>query len=334
MGNSLNWSTLHAAVHQCFKQDLVLPILPVRRRLLIAVSGGQDSLCLGQILLDLATRWDWDLAIAHCDHGWSMDGGIADHVAQVAARWQLPFYLRQAAQPIQETEAAARHWRYQQLTELAIAEQFDHIVTGHTLSDRAETLLYNLSRGAGMAGIAALTWQRQLTPELSLIRPLLGVTRAETAAFCAEVQLPIYLDPYNQNLKFARNRLRQQIMPQLQTINPQAEKHLAQTSEILHQENEYLEAIATQHLQTTLNDQQHLHRPALQKLHPALQRRVSKQYLQQLLPTMPTFNHIEALTQLITAPNKSRTSSLPSNLQLYVDHPWIKHCRNHKVLLW
>jgi tRNA(Ile)-lysidine synthase len=333
LGNSLSWSTIHASVHQCFKRDLVLPILPARRRLLIAVSGGQDSLCLGKILLDLATRWNWDLAIAHCDHGWSMDGGIADHVAQVAATWQLPFYLRQAAQPIQETEAAARQWRYQQLTELAIAEHFDHIVTGHTLSDRAETLLYNLSRGAGMAGITALTWQRQLTPELSLIRPLLGVSRTETAAFCAEFQLPIYLDPYNQNLKFARNRLRQQVMPELQTINPQVEKHLAHTSEILHQENEYLEAIATQHLQTSLNDQQHLYRPALQALHPALQRRVSKQYLQQLLPQMPTFKQIETLTQLITAPNKSRTSSLPGNIQLYVDHQWIKYCRDHKVLL-
>lgn len=325
----MNWSNLHATVHRCLKRELVLP---VRRRLLIAVSGGQDSLCLGQVLLDLRTRWDWDLAIAHCNHGWSMDAGIADHVAKVAALWQLPFHLCTPVQPIQETEAAARQWRYEQLTHLAIAQQFDHIVTGHTLSDRAETFLYNLTRGTGSAGMGTLPWQRPLTPQISLVRPLLEITRAETATFCAQFSLPVYDDPYNHNLNFARNRLRQEVIPPLQTINPQVEKHLAQSSEILHQENDYLEAIAKEYLQIALTDPQHLHRPPLQQLHLAIKRRLSRQYLHQLLPNMPTFPQVEALTHLITAPNNSRTSSLPGNIQLYVEDPWIKHCRTDEVL--
>jgi tRNA(Ile)-lysidine synthase len=137
------WTPLHSQLHQCL---LDRQILPVGAKISIAVSGGQDSLCLGQLMRDLQSRWHWQLAVAHCDHGWTQDIGIAERVAQVAARWLLPFHCETTAN-LPETEAAAREWRYQALERIAQTTGSTYLVTAHTQTDRAETLLYNLVRG-------------------------------------------------------------------------------------------------------------------------------------------------------------------------------------------
>ncbi|MBD1830539.1 tRNA lysidine(34) synthetase TilS [Microcoleus vaginatus GB1-A2] len=159
MAESSNWTHLHAQLHRTL---LHRQILPSNQRLLVAVSGGQDSLCLIKLLLDLQPKWRWNLAIAHCDHRWRSDSeASANHVEQLAKNWGISYYL-ETASDIPKTEAAARHWRYQALTEIAIAHNYPYIVTGHTASDRAETLLYNLIRGSGADGLSALTWTRPL----------------------------------------------------------------------------------------------------------------------------------------------------------------------------
>ncbi|MEG4454341.1 tRNA lysidine(34) synthetase TilS [Microcoleus sp. N9_A1] len=159
MPESSNWTHLHAQVHRTL---LYRQILPSNQRLLVAVSGGQDSLCLIKLLLDLQPKWGWNLAIVHCDHRWRSDSqASANHVEQLAKNWGISYYL-ETASDISKTEAAARQWRYQALTEIAIAHNYPYIVTGHTASDRAETLLYNLIRGSGADGLSALTWRRPL----------------------------------------------------------------------------------------------------------------------------------------------------------------------------
>ena len=159
MAESSNWTHLHAQLHRTL---LHRQILPSNQPLLVAVSGGQDSLCLIKLLLDLQSKWGWNLGIAHCDHRWRSDSeASANHVEQLALIWGISYYL-ETASDIPKTEAAARQWRYQALTEIAIAHNYPYIVTGHTASDRAETLLYNLIRGSGADGLSALTWTRPL----------------------------------------------------------------------------------------------------------------------------------------------------------------------------
>ena len=315
----MSWSSLHACVHKHLKKS---QLLPSGERLLLAVSGGQDSLCLGQLLLDLQPKWHWHLAIAHCDHGWSTDQSIADHMASVAKTWQLPFYLCTAESPVKEAENEARKWRYSQLITLAEKHNFSFLLTGHTLSDRAETFLFNTVRGGGAAGISALQWHRQLSRNVTLVRPLLALHRNKTALFCREYQLPIYEDVCNQNLKFARNRIRLNILPELKRINLQAERHLSQTADILQSENDYLAAITQEHFQQAL-DKKRLSRPSLQILHLALQRRVVRRYLQDILPTMPTFYQVSAVVELIRAPNRSQTSTFSGNCYFAVRGEWI-----------
>lgn len=310
-------------------------MLVQHQRLLVAVSGGQDSLCLIALLLGLQPKWDWQLAIAHCDHRWPADEGIAAHVQCIAQRYSLPLYL-QIAPEVTTSEAAARQWRYQALSEVALSQGYSGVVTGHTKSDRAETLLYNLMRGAGTDGLQSLTWQRPLTEGVQLVRPLLNVTRTETFQFCQEQNLPIWEDAYNQDLKFVRSRIRQELLPYLRKhFNPQVETALAQTAELLRADVEYLEnaaqSLGQQAMASVSEDEQdterranlRLNRSILQQAPLALQRRVMRQFLAIAQPAAPSFEQIEEMTALITAPNRSRTSSFPGGATAVVEGDWI-----------
>jgi tRNA(Ile)-lysidine synthase len=319
----VSYSLLHSRLESNLKAR---GLLSKGTRILVALSGGQDSLCLTKILLDLNKRWFWDLAVAHCDHGWASDLGMAEHVQAIVKSWGLPFYLK-ATNSLLEREEAARKWRYQVLEEIAQKEGFEAVVTGHTESDRAETLLYNLIRGTGTDGLAALDWQRSLTPKIKLVRPMLNITRSETGSFCREYELPVWEDAVNQKLQYARNRLRLEVIPYLVThFNPQIERHLGQTAEILKGESEYLESIAAEISKRVIAyEPLRFNRLTLtqQEVPLALQRRVIRHFLTQSLPKMPNFEQIEAIIKLINAPNGSKTSSFPGQFFLVVEHEWI-----------
>lgn len=375
MAESSNWTHLHAQLHRTL---LHRQILPSNQQLLVAVSGGQDSLCSIKLLLDLQPKWGWNLAIAHCDHRWRSDSeASANHVENLAKNWGISYYL-QTASHIPKTEAAARQWRYQALTEIAIAHNYPYIVTGHTASDRAETLLYNLIRGSGADGLSALTWTRPLLDfrlpildfrlgnsgenpnsqisadfrlenqdensqskihnpksKISLVRPLLEITRSQTGQFCQEQKLPIWEDSTNQDFKYARNRIRSELLPYLEThFNPKAQQALAQTAELLRADVEYLELAASDVLQRAISpiaDSEQvksqlpvkLNRQILREAPLALQRRAMRQLLQQILPSAPSFESVEKLTSLIAAPNRSQTDPFPGGAIARVENPWI-----------
>jgi tRNA(Ile)-lysidine synthase len=319
---ALHWTTLHAAIHSLLKTK---QLLPQTTRILVAVSGGQDSLCLLRLLLDLQPKWEWELAIAHCDHGWHGDVGNADFVQQIAITWNLPFHLVTATE-LPETEAAARQWRYAELGTIAQQHHFPFVVTGHTASDRAETLLYNLMRGSGADGLQAMTWTRALTSEIQLVRPLLNVTRAETGNFCQQRNILIWQDPANQDLRFARSRIRQELLPYLSThFNPQLETTLAQTAELLQADVEYLETEAAKLLQAALDSVNlKLHCQTLRQAPLALQRRSLRQFLQAVLPTDPNFEQVEKLLTLVTAPNRAQTDPFSGGAIAQVNGDWIE----------
>jgi tRNA(Ile)-lysidine synthase len=352
MASHTPWTSLHATIHRTIRSR---NLFKQNQRLLVAVSGGQDSLCLIKLLLDLQPKWRWHLGIAHCDHRWRPDSEAnANHVENLAKTWGVTFYLQTANTPL-NSEAAARDWRYQVLSAIAREHQFSCIVTGHTASDRAETLLYNLIRGTGADGLQALTWQRLLAEDIVLVRPLLEITRTQTGEFCQEFNLPIWEDSTNVDVKYARNRIRQELLPYLQeNFNPQVESTLAQTAELLQAEVEYLEQAAHQlrkeaqekweenfntlHPTTSVcsswetrprnwfphtPDPIKINRRVLQKAPLALQRRVMRQILQQILPIAPSFEHIEKITTLIAAPNRSQTDPFPGGAIARVEGDWI-----------
>ncbi|MEM9923984.1 MAG: tRNA lysidine(34) synthetase TilS [Cyanobacteria bacterium P01_D01_bin.50] len=321
------WTSLHANIHRTIGSR---HLLKRNQRLLIAVSGGQDSLCLAQLMLDLQPKWGWDIGIAHCDHRWRDDSQAnANYVEKLAENWSIPFYLETASRSL-KSEAAAREWRYQVMSAIAFSNNYHCIITGHTATDRAETLIYNLIRGSGADGLQALTWQRSLLNDITLVRPLLEVTRTQTGQFCQDFQLQVWCDSTNQDLKYARNRIRQELVPYLQEkFNPKVESNLAQTAELLQAEVEYLEQAAEKlRQQAEIKSSENivvdelenstiilgLNRQILLQAPLALQRRAIRQVLQKIIPNAPNFEHIEKLVGLIAAPNRSQTDPFPGGI--------------------
>jgi len=329
----MDWSSAHAKLHILLRKR---NLLPKNSRILMAVSGGQDSLCLARLLVDLQPKWQWLLGLVHCDHRWRQDSADnAAHVLSLAQHWQVPAWQKIADTP-PTSESTAREWRYSQFGAIAREKDYQYIVTGHTKSDRAETVLYNLIRGTGTDGLGTLAWSRLLyesqqdksqqdesqqgQPPLTLVRPLLNFTRQDTADFCSEHQLPVWEDSSNQDLSFRRNRIRQELMPYLRShFNPKVETALAQLADITAADTTYLTAQTEELYQVTVSKIEtpsgskswEIQRLILKSAPLALQRRVIRKLLQQVISQPPNFTHIEKLLLLTSAPNASQSDPYP-----------------------
>lgn len=322
-----DWTFLHDRLHTTLRQR---HLLPKNQSILLAVSGGQDSLCLAQLLIDLQPKWNWRLAIAHCNHRWRLDADAnANYVAQLTQAWRLPYYSAVASDPL-SSEASARDWRYGELASIALQHQYTTVVTGHTESDRAETLLYNLIRGSGAEGLQALAWNRQLVDGVQLVRPLLTISRQQTAQFCQDTELQVWNDSTNQDWRYARNRIREELLPYLQThFNPQVEQALAQTAELLRAEVECLEQWTDTLYEQAVDagdnavQAQRINRTILKSAPLALQRRSMRRFLHQYLAAAPNFEQIEKITALIAAPNRSQTDPFLGGAIARVVDQWI-----------
>ncbi len=315
-------SPLHLRVQGAIRQH---HLFQPGQRLLIAFSGGQDSFCLLKILQDLQPRWGWSLFVLHCNHRWSQD---ETDCAQFLQKWLqqqgLPHAL-ESADPIRWDEAGARAWRYQQLGKWAQRWECSAVVTGHTASDRAETFLFNLLRGTGVAGLTSLDWQRPLDAQdpnsPRLVRPLLGVFRQETAQFCQAYSLPVWPDRSNQDLAHARNRLRLEVIPYLQKhFNPQVELALNRAASLLEAEHELVLA-ASNHLWPLVyrSHPPRLWRDPLRQAPLAVQRQILFQFLAARLPHHPTFTQVENGIRLLSMGRGNRTPPYPGGGWLQVE---------------
>jgi tRNA(Ile)-lysidine synthase len=231
------WSPFHLRLHRLLRQRPEL--LPETATLLLAVSGGQDSMALTGLLLDLRRLHGWSLQLWHGDHGWRKD---STRQAQELAAWAesqgLAITVERWERDGPPTEAEGREWRYSCLSRVARQQGIAQVLTGHTASDRAETLLLNLARGSHRRGLASLPLERDLAPGIALVRPLLGFSRADTAAVCEQCGLPVWQDPSNADPRFSRNRVRHELMPVLEALHPGAARRLAATAERLAAEDQ------------------------------------------------------------------------------------------------
>jgi tRNA(Ile)-lysidine synthase len=177
-------------------------------RVLVACSGGPDSLALFDLLLALPASSRPELHVAAVDHGLRPE---AAGEAQAAVDYARSRGVTGRVLPVRvprPSMAAARTARYGVLVEEARRLGAAALAVGHTATDQAETLLDRLTRGAGLVGLAAMPALRPLLPGLALVRPLLDVTAAETRAYVAALGLPAVEDPTNRDPAYKRSRLR------------------------------------------------------------------------------------------------------------------------------
>jgi tRNA(Ile)-lysidine synthase len=260
-------------------------LLPNGSTIMVAVSGGPDSLCLLHLLQQIASQRQLWLHVAHLDHQLRPDSADdAKFVEQIAAEWQIPVSVAGAdvatiagarRQGIEET---ARELRSSFLLETALRIGATAIALGHTADDQAETVLLRLLRGAGPSGLAAMRPKRPTNqPDIAVIRPLLESTRAEVEAYCREQQLTPRHDSSNESPIFTRNRVRGYIIPLLKTYNPSIVATLGRTARVCAEEDELLSALTAQswtELAQVDNNSVSFDRQRWSALHPALQRRL------------------------------------------------------------
>jgi tRNA(Ile)-lysidine synthase len=195
--------------------------------LVLAVSGGTDSTALALVMAELAAEFGLVLHVAHFDHRTRPRDAAADaaFVASLADRIGAPVRVGRAERPT-KSENEARRERYAFLRRVAESVGATAIATGHTRDDQAETVLLHLARGSGLVGLAGMRPLRA-----GIARPLLAIGRAETEAMCRAAGIRPREDPSNRSLRFARNRIRLKVLPELEAINPQVRAALARFAE-------------------------------------------------------------------------------------------------------
>ena len=195
--------------------------------LVVAVSGGADSTALLLLLADLAPQLGLDLHVAHFDHRLRPRGSAKDaqFVAELAQSRGATIRIGRAEKP-PKSEDDARELRYAFLRRAAQEVGATRIATGHTRDDQAETVLLHATRGSGLAGLAGMRPLRD-----DIVRPLLAIGRADTEAICREAKIEPRTDRSNTDPKYARNRIRHKVLPELERINPQARAALARLAD-------------------------------------------------------------------------------------------------------
>jgi tRNA(Ile)-lysidine synthase len=254
-------------------------------RVLVAVSGGPDSLALLAILRELIPAFSLHLTVAHFDHGWRPDSvDDARFVAAISEQWGYVCVNGHGSDDrpnhSARSELSARRARYAFLRESARATQSSGIALGHTQDDQVETLLLHLLRGSGSKGLSAM---RPRAGDLA--RPLLDISRAEIESYLRARNLEPRRDPTNNDPRYTRNRLRQTVVPALLAFDPAARRLLARAAEIFAEEDRYLESETARLDPALVNDA-----AALSAIPIALQRRL----LRRLNPAL-TFAEVEAL---------------------------------------
>ncbi len=214
-------------------------------RVVAAVSGGADSVCLLDVLARISHEMGFALVVAHFDHGLrpGEDESETLFVGGLARELGLPFEtekahgLRGMAGSLEER---ARDARYAFLERVRAKHGAEHIALGHTLDDQAETVLMRLLRGSGPSGLAGIPPVR--AP--GIIRPLIRIRRAEIEAYLRGRGLSWRIDPSNLRNCHLRNRIRLELLPELLKYQPRLVEHLGETADLIREEDEFLAGLA------------------------------------------------------------------------------------------
>ena len=242
MGGTAGLVTLVARVRETIRRHAMLA---GGESVLVAVSGGADSVALLHVLGSLAPSLRLRLAVGHVDHGLREgSAGDAEFVAGLAEAMGLPVLLeRVAVEAGASLEARARDARFRALLAMAARAGADRIALGHTADDQAETVLMRVLQGAGPRGLAGIPPVRE-----PFIRPLIDATRADVVAELLGTGLSWREDPTNRDVRFLRNRLRHEVLPRLTALNPAVVSALTRTARLAREHVEACTAWAEREL--------------------------------------------------------------------------------------
>ncbi|HXV82190.1 MAG TPA: tRNA lysidine(34) synthetase TilS [Candidatus Binatia bacterium] len=311
-------------------------------RVLVAVSGGPDSVALLHLLSELRGQMDLRLEVAHLQHGIRGTEAQDDarFVAELARALGLPFHLREAniRQIRRETgkgnlEALARAERYRFFAEVVQERELHRVATAHTLDDQAETVLMWFLRGAGMKGLSGMPPAQNLrldsthsTETLKIIRPLLEVSKAEILHYLESKKVDYRIDRTNLDTALLRNWIRLKLMPQLkEKAGCNLPSRLAQQAALIREEEEFLQRLAQAEL-GRIRTAEGIDRGALLKCDKALQRRLLRVWIEAERGHLRglDFLHVEALLDLVKAGPPQGRLAIPGGWELVKEYEGLR----------
>lgn len=294
-------------------------------RVLVAVSGGPDSVALLHILLDLRPKWGWKIAAAHLHHG--LRGGEADadlaFTGEMVGGLGIPFFqrvlppgeLRGAGGSLQE---AARVARYAFLEEAMKEWGGDRIAVGHQADDQAETVVSALLRGAGTRGLRGMPYRRG-----AVVRPLLDITRQEILQYLAGRSIPFRQDPSNEEISYKRNWIRHELIPSMSRFNRGVTALLRQTARICMDEDDLLQDQVDKVWKDMIGLPEGIVDIPAQRYrdeHRAIRRRILIKAYETVRGEARglAFRHVEAMDRLALGNGEERWLHLPGGVRLVV----------------
>lgn len=301
--------------------------------LVVAVSGGRDSVALLHGLLSAFPRQVDRLIVGHVNHRLRGEESEADadFVRQQAQQLGLRYEIcttdisQRVSETGQSVEEAARTDRYELLTELAIRQDCDSVATAHHFHDQAETILHNLMRGTGLRGLQGMQPSRPLNRKVHLVRPLLAMTRFEIQEFVSAAQLSYREDATNDDTDFTRNRIRNQLMPAIcRDFNRQFEQRIVSLGTQASETLDCMDELAHRILSESLLEQQpgscRLQVPVLAEwpLH-LVRHALTVLWMRQQWPRQKmTFSHWDRLAQLPLDDSPAKAICLPGGIRATV----------------
>jgi len=212
---------------------------------LVACSGGPDSVALLLVLNNLSDLLKISISVVHINHNLRFESeNDAEFTKNLAVKLGLPFFLSKIdIKKSGNLEENARDSRHMAIQSILVESKMDVIALGHTASDRAETVLHNLARGSGMAGVGTMQPKSG-----NIVRPLLFATRNEVIDYLKHNDQIFVTDATNANIDFSRNRIRHHIISELEQIFPQTQANIARFAQISSEESDFLDEIAKQRI--------------------------------------------------------------------------------------
>ncbi len=317
-------------------------------RVVVAVSGGADSVCLLHILGQIRGELGLDLHAAHLNHGLQPQAEAhAHYVARLCRRLGVPLVVGARDVGGYRTERrlsleeAARQVRYAFLSEVAQECGARWVVTGHTADDQVETVLMHLLRGAGLGGLQGMAeagpFPYALGSPLRLLRPLLSTTKGETEAYCRSHHLRPRQDPTNLDLSLLRNRVRHELLPLLAQYNAGVSGSLLRLSEVVREQVALLDSLV-EHIwpDAVVEDVGgvHISSPVLQRQHRAVRLHLLRRAVEHVVGSFTDFeaHHLERLEQALSL-GAGRTVPLPHGLRAVSQHRGLYLARRQRVPL-
>jgi len=303
-------------------------LLRPRARIVVAVSGGADSVALLHLLAQLRAAWDLTLHIAHLDHRLrAASADDAEFVRALGTRWNISTTVEAkdvAAACAREgwsLEEGARRVRYAFLLDVARRCEADTIATAHTADDQAETVLMRLLRGTGLMGLRAIPMKRRLEA-CWIVRPLLEIWRREILEYLQAAGVTHRDDATNADPRFVRNRIRHELLPLLERdYNPNIKRALAQIAEQSHWDYAYLQDAAGRQWKRTVKVRPRevdLSIAAFRHQPPALQRQLLRRAIEQVTGDARAFEfrHWMEIQRLFLERPVGTLLDLPGGIQL------------------